>query len=114
MDVMTLKWSNIDFNNSMLALTQQKTGRVISLPLSGYLVGELKKYKESVGNGKECLFYDGEVNHKTEARFSRHFIKVFQGIGLFNISFHTLRHTNATKLTEVIQDVSIASRMLGH
>ncbi len=114
MDVMTLKWSNIDFNNSMLTVTPQKTGRVISLPLSSYLIGELKRYKTLVGNDKDCLFYDGEVNHKTEARFSRHFIKVFQGAGLTGISFHSLRHTNATKVTEVIRDVSIASRMLGH
>lgn len=114
MDVMTLKWSNIDFNNLLLTLTPQKTGRVISLPLSGYLVSELKKYRTSTENGNGCLFYDGEINHRTEARYSRHFIKVFQGMGLSGISFHSLRHTNATKLTEVIQDVSIASRMLGH
>ena len=58
MDVMTLKWSNIDFINSMITLISQKTGRVISLPLSSYLITELKKYKASVGNEKECLFHD--------------------------------------------------------
>ena len=114
MDVMTLKWSNIDFNDFMLTVTPQKTGRVISLPLSGFLIGELKRYKALVGSGKDCLFYDGNINHKTGARFSRHFVKTFQGIGLFDVSFHLLRHTVATRLVAIGQDVSIASRMLGH
>jgi len=114
MDVMTLKWSNIDFNNSMLTVTPQKTKRTLSLPLSNFLISELKKYKASANSKKECLFYDGEINHQTAVRFSNHFIKVFRGMGLFGISFHSLRHTNATKVMEVIQDVSIASRMLGH
>ena len=114
MDVMTLKWSNIDFNNSMLTVTPQKTKRTLSLPLSNFLIRELKKYKASANSKKECLFHDGEINHQTEVRFSNHFIKVFRGMGLFGISFHSLRHTNATKVMEVIQDVSIASRMLVH
>ena len=39
---------------------------------------------------------------------------MFRGLGLSDISFHNLRHTHATKFVEVIQDVSIASKMLGH
>lgn len=114
MDVITLKWSNIDFNNSVLTITQQKTGRNIHLPLSGFLLGEMRKYKALVDNNKDCLFHDGEVNHKVAARFSQHFAKVFQGIGLGGVGFHVLRHTAGTKVTEVVQDVSVVSKMLGH
>lgn len=35
-------------------------------------------------------------------------------MGLSGVSFHLLRHTNATLITEVVQDVSVASKMLGH
>ncbi|MCR4293037.1 MAG: site-specific integrase [Candidatus Kuenenia sp.] len=114
MDVMSLKWSSIDFNGSTITLVQQKTGRTISLPLSSYLVTELKKYKATVCNGKEYLFHDGEVNHKKQVRFSNHFIKVFRGLGLANISFHNLRHTHASRMVEITKDVSLASGMLGH
>ena len=114
MDAIALKWSNIDFNNSVLTVIPQKTGRAISLPLSSFLVNELRRYKASVVNETECLFYEGEVNHKPEAKFSSHFIKVFQRMGLTGISFHSLRHTNATKIVEVRQNVSIASKILGH
>jgi integrase len=114
MDIMTLKWSNIDFNNSMITLIPQKTGRVISLPLSSYLIIELKKYKALVGSEKECLFHVGEINHQTAVRFSKHFIKVFRGLGLSDISFHNLRHTHASRVVEVTKDVSLASGMLGH
>lgn len=114
MDVMALKWSNIDFQNATLTTIAQKTGRVVALPLSSYLVGELKKYKESAGDAKEHLFYDGEVNHKIAGECSNHFIRVFKKMGLSGVSFHLLRHTNATLITEVVQDVSVASKMLGH
>jgi len=114
MDVMTLKWSNIDFNNSMITLISQKKGRVISLPLSSYLITELKKYKASVGNEKECLFHEGEIGHQTEVKFSNNFRKVFRGLGLSDISFHNLRHIHASRVVEVTKDVSIASGMLGH
>lgn len=113
MDVITLKWSDIDFNNSMLTIIQQKTGRVTTLPLSSYLVGELRKYKESIGVG-DCLFYGEGVNHYTHSKYSNHFIRLFKQLGIRNFSFHNLRHTNASKVVEIVQDVSIASRMLGH
>lgn len=115
MDVMTLKWTpNVGFNNAMLTLTAQKTGRIVTMPLSSYLLGELKRYKETTSNTKEHLFYGGELNRIAETRFSRHFVRLFRRMGMSGVSFHNLRHTNATKVTEVIQDVSVASKLLGH
>lgn len=113
MDTITLKWSDIDFNNSTLTIIQQKTGRVTTLPLSSYLIGELRDYKDSLDT-RDYLFYNGKVNRITEAIFSRHFVKLFKQLGILNFSFHGLRYTNASKVTEIVQDVSIASRMLGH
>ncbi|OHB74136.1 MAG: hypothetical protein A2W17_09110 [Planctomycetes bacterium RBG_16_41_13] len=116
MDIATLKWGDIDLHNASLTLTQQKTGRTNTLPLSSFLTGELRKYKTSADNtAGDYLFHDGTViTHATHARWSTHFVKVFKGLDLKGISFHNLRHTNATKIVEVVQDVSIASRMLGH
>lgn len=84
------------------------------MPLSSYLVNELKRYKQSIDTERDDLFYDGEVNHIAKAKFSSHFRELFKKIGMNGISFHSLRHTNATKVVEIIQDVSIASKMLGH
>lgn len=114
MDVMTLKWSCIDFHNSVLTIIPQKTGRITTLPLSSYLAGELQRYKGSIDTGKDTLFYDGEVKHITQGKFSTHFTKVFKRLGIYGVSFHSLRHTNASKITELVQDVSIASKLLGH
>ncbi len=76
MDVITLRWSYIDLNNSMLTIIQQKTGRSTTLPLSSYLIGELRKYKESMDT-RDCLFYDGAINHSIHGKYSNHFAKVF-------------------------------------
>lgn len=114
MDVIGLDWSNIDFNNSKIALIPQKTGRSITLPLSSYLLDELKRYKELMPDKEYRLFYDGELDLMSGRRFSRHFARLFERLGMNGISFHNLRHTNASKVTEVIQDVSIASKLLGH
>ncbi|TLD41853.1 MAG: Integrase [Candidatus Jettenia ecosi] len=114
MDVIGLDWSNIDFNNFRITLIPQKTGRSITLPLSGYLLGELKRYKELMPDKEYRLFYDGELNLVAGRKFSRRFVNLFKRLGMNDISFHNLRHTNASKFTEVIQDVSVASKLLGH
>ena len=77
-------------------------------------MGEFARYKESKTSGEDHLFYGGEISHQAGVKFSNHFIKLFQKIGIPGISFHCLRHTNATRLTEVIQDVSVTSKLLGH
>lgn len=114
MDVMALKWSNIDFQNATLTAIPQKTERVITLPLSSYLVSEFARYKESNTSKEDHLFYGGEISHQAGVKFSNHFIKLFKKIGMPDTSFHCLRHTNATRLTEIIQDVSVTSKLLGH
>ena len=75
-------------------------------------MGEFARYKESKTSGEDHLFYGGEISHQAGVKFSNHFIKLFQKIGIPGISFHCLRHTNATRLTEVIQDVSVTSKYL--
>lgn len=114
MDVMALKWPNIDFQNATLTAIPQKTGQVLTLPLSGYLVGELERYKESKASGEDHLFYGGEISHQAGVKFSNHIIKLFQKIGIPGISFYCLRHTNATRLKEAIQDISVTSKLHGH
>lgn len=114
MDVIGLEWSNIDFSNAKITLIPQKTGRCITLPLSGYLLGELKRYKELMPDRGCHLFCDGELDIIAGRNFSRYFVNLFKRLGMNGISFHNLRHTNASKFTEVVQDVTIASKLLGH
>lgn len=67
---------------------------------SVYLLSELERYKEFINTDKDHLFYDGEVNHVSEMRFNRHFVRLFKGLGMTGISSHSLRHTKASKVTE--------------
>jgi len=56
MDVISLKWSDIDYNNSTLSTIQRKTGRRVSIPLPVFLVNELIEFKKlSDNNGDSAL-----------------------------------------------------------
>jgi integrase len=112
MDVVSLKWENIDFNNRMISVFVRKTDRVTRIPISDFLIGELKEFKPK-SKTNEHLFYDGKINHNSESKFSNHFRKVFRGMGM-PVSFHSLRHTNATRVVEVSKDVATATKLLDH
>ena len=111
-DVLSLQWSNIDFNNSLITVTISKTGRQEVIPISSYLLRELSQYKEiSTSN---YLFHENKVTHDIRIRHTNHFKYLFKQLGFKGVSFHTLRHSTATLLDEIGNDLSVTSRLLGH
>ena len=50
--VLGLSWHDIDFNSKIIT-SSHKTGKLVSIPLSDYLEGELLRYKGN--NSAHCL-----------------------------------------------------------
>lgn len=111
-DVLSLQWSNIDFNNSLISVVICKTGRPAVIPMPQNLHAELLLYKKSVQGA--YLFNEGKLKYAVRVRFSNHFKNLFDKIGIKNASFHSLRHTAATTLSQLGNDISLTSRLLGH
>ncbi len=111
-DVLSLRWEHIDFNNGLLTRVTAKTERQEVIPISETLLSALRKYKATAtGN---CLFHAGKITHEIRIKNTNHFKYVFEKLGFKGTSFHTLRHSTATLLDALGNDLTVTSKILGH
>ncbi|WKZ17755.1 MAG: tyrosine-type recombinase/integrase [Candidatus Jettenia sp. CY-1] len=112
-EVLSLKWSDLDFNKGIIHITQSKTGKVITIPLSRYLIDELTQYK-TISNG-DRVFEDAGITNNIVSSYSAHFSNLFKGMGIHNFTFHNLRHTFSSLLqSELGIGAVVVQGMTGH
>ncbi len=137
-EVLALRWKDVDLERAVLAVTQtleqtakglrfkepktKRSRRVVTLPSA--MVDVLRRHK--VGQVQERLFlglgrddsalvvcrYDGKPQNPRN--FSKEFARIARNAGLEGVSFHTLRHTNATQLLASNVHPKVAQERLGH
>ncbi len=112
-EVLGMQWDNVDFGKGLITFTQGKTGKFITLPLSSYLAEELQRHK--AGCDSYHLFDDRKVNHDLVADYSEYFSKLFKRLGIYNFTFHNLRHTFSSLLqSELGIGAVVVQGMTGH
>ncbi len=111
-EVLLLRWDNIDFPKSLVSFVQSKTGKMIIVPLSSYLAGELLAYKAASQVGG--IFENKPINRGVANAYSRYFGRVFKRLGFLNCSFHSLRHTFLSRLGDLGTGAFITKELAGH
>ncbi len=101
-EVLSLKWSDVDFVKEQLTFVQSKTGKRLTNPIGDHLLKELAEYKEN--SKSERLFDSGEVNKKLVIKYSSHFSRLFKKLGIERFTFHNLRHCFSTYLSDCGSD----------
>ena len=134
-----LEWSDIDLNNGIISINKssqylsdkgiftknpktESSIREVAIP--DFIVSLLKEYKlwyeeqkSIVGDfwhNSNRLFVQVDGKSITPSTISKWFKKFIKQIGLPVITFHSLRHTNATLLIAQQVDVATVSARLGH
>lgn len=128
-EICALKWSDIDFDNQLLAVNRTvqrlyaegyatKTALVETEPKSVYSRREiplpdtmLKQLVPLFGNGEYIFGGRKPVEPRT---LQNHFKRMLQDAQLPNRNFHILRHTFATNCIDGGTDVKSLSEILGH
>lgn len=121
-----LQWGDIDWNSNQIYVRRSLWGgkfqtpksktsmRKIDIPSS--LALELKKWKLACPKNKDDLVFsntDGErTNHHTAVK--SHFNQALRRAGLRHVSFHSLRHSNASMRIQAGQNIKYLSTQLGH
>lgn len=132
-EVCALKWSNIDLENSILYITTTmqrvqnlsiegpKTKVYVSEPKSACSIREipipdmLLRLLANFSNNGSCYFLTGSSEKFIEPRnLQYHFKTVLKKALIFDMNFHALRHTFATRCIEVGVDIKTLSEILGH
>ncbi len=110
--VLGLNWQDIDFTRKIIS-SSHKTGKLVSIPMSDYLSGELLRYKES--NPGDKVFETREITKGIVDKCSDHFSKLFKGLGIQDFTFHNLRHTFSSILQgELGIGAVVVQGMTGH
>ena len=111
-EVIGLKWGDIDFSKGLISCVQSKTGKLVSIPLSSYLADELMQYKAGCNSGH--LFEGRMIKKSLMTTYSNHFARLFKELGIFNFTFHNLRHTFASLQGDLGTGAVTVKDMLGH
>jgi len=121
-----LQFGDIDWNSAQIYVRRSLWGgkfqtpksktsvRKIDIPSS--LILELKKWKLSCPISKDELVFpntDGEPSvHNTVVK--SHFNSALRRAGIRHVSFHSLRHSNASMRIQAGQNIKYLSTQLGH
>jgi integrase len=121
-----LQWGDIDWNAKQVHVrrslwkgnfqTPKTKNSVRRVDISDHLTHELKKWKLQCPKGEMDLIFlgaDGKPSsHDNVAR--RHFVAALRRGKLRQVSFHSLRHTNASMRILANQNIKYLSQQLGH
>lgn len=138
-ELLGLRWNDVDLTKQVIRVKQQvlrtkeglifdvpKSSRSVrTIPVSGGIVGELKRYKTlqneekllagRLYNKKNDLVFCSEIGTPKDPRSStRHFENVLKSANLEKVHFHSLRHTFAVNCLRQGVDIKTLSEMLGH
>nr|OTO10158.1 hypothetical protein A5880_000841 [Enterococcus sp. 4G2_DIV0659] len=132
-EISGLKWSDIDFEKETISVnrtiyriysqksSEHKTEVFIGAPKTDQsyrvvpIAQNLKQYLLRTKSVSTSGYVVSCKNKLAEPRVIRYrFKKVVQLSGIRNISFHSLRHTFATRCLEKGVDISSISKLLGH
>lgn len=108
-DIRQLTWECIDIEHMQIIKRQQKTGRIVVVPV---LPNTLKLLGEPSENEKAFVFPFLSASRSTTNRFILAWAKE-AGIKK-HVTWHTARHTDATLLLESGTDLYTVMRLLGH
>ena len=111
-EVLSLRWSDVNFARDLITFTQSKTGKLIAVPLSAYLREELQGYRNN--NIVDRIFETRDITKAIGKKYSEHFSHLFKGLGINNFTFHNLRHTFSSLQAELGTGVVVTKDMLGH
>jgi len=115
-EILTLKWSNVDFDNGIITIdqTNTKSKKTRRVPINSTLKTLLIEQKLKCG-GSDYLFLSPSGSpYKYHDSIKGAFQRTCNKAGITGFRFHDLRHTAATRMIEAGASIVAVSKILGH
>jgi len=113
MEIKGLRWSNVDFNRSVIVLDETKNQNRRVLPLVGHALELMRQYKSQTAHINCELVFPGR-NFKQPMDLRTPFNNALKKAGIKDFRFHDLRHSCASYLAMNGASITEISEVLGH
>jgi site-specific recombinase XerD len=116
-ELLNLKWTDVDIENSSLRINQGKGAKDRIIPICRTLAISLSRYiEERKKLNKTCpeFFTSLRTNSGITDISLKRFVSKLRTVSNIEFSVHKLRHTFATLMLEGGCDIYSLSRMMGH
>jgi len=114
-EVLTLKWVDLNFDQKLVRVTHTKNHRIRYIPMNSKMEKLLESMKPKATTWEMTPYVF--ANAETETKFkdlSRAFEGACRRAGLEDVTFHTLRHTFASRLAQAGVPLNTVRELLGH
>lgn len=110
-EIFSLRWSNVDLKKGLLTIFSPKTEKLREVPINL----ETRKVLQAwwLGKKNEVVFYNPETG-KPFVDLKTGFGLACSKAGISGVTWHTLRHTFASRLVNRGVDIVTVKELLGH
>ena len=110
-EIFSLRWSNVDLKKGLLTIFSPKTEKLREVPINS----ETRKVLEAwwLGKKNEVVFYNPETG-KPFVDLKTGFAIACKKAGISGVTWHTMRHTFASRLVNRGVDIVTVKELLGH
>jgi integrase len=110
-EIFSLRWSNADLQRGILAVFASETQTIREIPINAETRKVLEAWKLSKKN--EGVFYNPQTG-KPFVDLKTGFALACEKSGISGVTWHTLRHTFASRLVKSGVDIVTVKELLGH
>lgn len=110
-EILSLKWSQVDFQRNFIHLIRTKSGKQREVPINSIVREELRALQLK-GEGE--FVFASPMTGRAFTDCKRSFTKARELAGVDDLHFHDLRHTTATRMAETGAEPSTIKDILGH
>ena len=108
-EILSLKWSNVDFKNGVIIVEGTKNGEIRKIPMNQKLTQALQNDKK-VSKGEYVFSDNGEPYGDVKTGWWT----VLRKARIENFRFHDLRHTFGSRLGMAGVDIRTIQELMGH
>jgi len=113
MEILGLKWNDVDLDRGIITLHETKNGERRILPVTGHALGLLKEHTKTRRLNSDLLF-PGNTNPQKPIDIRTPFENALKKAGIDNFRFHDLRHSAASYLAMNGATLAEIAEVLGH
>ncbi len=113
-ELLSLIWDRVGLFRQTILINETKSGKPRTIPLNKSADGILMRKAKIISIKSKIVFHSKSGTKIDKHNLRRAFVIAMERAGIKDFTFHSLRHTFATRLAQSGVDLYKISKLLGH